>query len=83
MLDVADLQFAAAVAEIDDIAGRARGSDRGDLVGREFAIGENVQHLPPDIARRADHGHPITHCLVSEAFARPYRMIAAEAIWRG
>ena len=42
-------------------AGRARASHRGDLVGRELALGEDVQHLAPDIAGRADHDHPITH----------------------
>ena len=39
-----------------------RGAGHGrDLVGREFALGEDVQHLPPDIAGRADDDHPITH----------------------
>ena len=82
MLDVADLQLRAAVAEIDHAAGRARARHRGDLVDGEFALGEDVQHLPPDIAGRADHDHPVAHFLVSaEARRRPYRMIAAESIW--
>ena len=43
------------------VAGRARGGDRGDLVERELALGEDVQHLAPDIARRADDRDPVTH----------------------
>ena len=61
MLDVADLELPAAVAEIDDVAGRARRGDRGDLFDRKFALGEDVEHLAPDIAGRADHDHPVTH----------------------
>ena len=67
MLDILDLQLLAAVAEVDDVAGRARRGDRRDLVGREFPLGEDVEHLAPDIAGRADHDHPITHDSVSAA----------------
>ena len=28
----------------------------------ELALGEDVQHFAPDVARRADDDYPITHC---------------------
>ena len=43
------------------MSGRARRGDRGDLVDRKFALGEDVEHLAPDIAGRADDDHPVTH----------------------
>jgi hypothetical protein len=61
MLDIVDLELAPAVAEVDDVPRRARAGDRRHLVGRKLALGQDVQHLPPDIAGRADHDHPITH----------------------
>ena len=61
MLEVVDLERLAAVAEIDHVAGRARRRDRGHFVERELALGEDVQHLAPDIAGRADDRDPITH----------------------
>ena len=61
MLEVLDLELLAAVAEVDDVAGRARGCDRRHFVHRELPFGEDVQHLPPDIARRSDDRDPIAH----------------------
>ena len=61
MLDVLDLQFLAAVAEVDDVTGRARARDRGDLGDRKLPLGEDVQDFAPDIAGRANHDDPIAH----------------------
>src|SRR3954447_3108077 len=83
MLDVAKLELAAAVAEIDDVAGRAGRGDRGDLVERKLALGEDVQHLASDIAGRADHDHPVTHVPAPLGKVRaPYRKPRVKAIWR-
>ena len=38
-----------------------RADDRRHFVHRELPFGEDVQHLPPDIARRSDDCDPITH----------------------
>ena len=65
MLEVLDLELLAAVAEVDDVAGRARGRDRRDFVERELPLGEDVQDLAPDIARRTDDRDPVTHLLVT------------------
>ena len=59
MLEVLDLELLAAVAEVDDVAGRARRSDRGDLVERELPLGEDVEDFAPDIAGRANDRDPI------------------------
>ena len=67
MFDVLDLELFAAVAEVDDVAGRAGRCDGRNFVQRELPLGEDVQHLPPDIARRSDHCDPITH------FNSPFR----------
>ena len=61
VLEVRDLQLLATIAEVDDVAGRARRSDRGHLVHRELTFREDIQHLAPDIARRSDDCDPITH----------------------
>ena len=66
MLEVLDLELLAAVAEVDLVAGRARRRDRRNLVERELPLGEDVQHLAPDIARRSDDRDPITHLNLSE-----------------
>ena len=48
----------------------ARGQ-RHDLVGREFALVEDVEHFPPDIAGRADDCDFVTHRSLSEEKCRP------------
>src|SRR5262249_668833 len=42
-----------------------------DLIGREFALVENVEHFPPDIAGRADHCDFVTHRSLSEEKCHP------------
>jgi|GEM_PF-6408515 len=66
MLDVADTQLRAILAEIEQVAGRAGRGDRGHLVERKLTLGEDVQHLSPDIAGRADDDHPVTHLKLSD-----------------
>src|SRR5438270_8099378 len=84
MLEVPDLELLAAVAEINDVASRACRRDRRDLVQRELALGENVQHLASDIARRSDNRDPVAHCLLqnsgSQNGSRAYRNRNAKAI---
>jgi hypothetical protein len=58
MLKILDLELLAAVTEVDDVAGRARRGDRRQLVQRELPLGEDVQDLAPDIARRPDDRNP-------------------------
>ena len=36
--------------------------DGNHFVGGEIALGENVEHLPPDIAGSTHHGDLVTHC---------------------
>jgi hypothetical protein len=72
MLDIPDLQLLPGIAKIDEGASRAPAGHGRDLVGRELAIDEDVQHLPPDIAGRADHDHPITHFLSPFGKAQAY-----------
>ncbi len=36
--------------------------DGNHFVGGEIALGENVEHLPPDIAGSTHHGDFVTHC---------------------
>jgi len=67
MFEVLDLELLAAVAKVDHVAGRARGRHRRYFVHWELPFREDVQHLPPDIARRSDDCDPITH------FASPFR----------
>ena len=69
MLEVLDLELLAAVAEVDDIAGRSRRSHGSDVIERELALGEDVEELAPDIARRPDDRDPITHEPVSSLSA--------------
>ena len=33
-----------------------------DFVGGEIALGQNVEHLAPDIAGSTHHGDLVTHC---------------------
>ena len=62
MLEVLDLERFATVAKVDLVPGRARRRDGGHFVERELALGEDVQDLAPDIARRPDDRDPISHC---------------------
>ncbi len=65
MLDVADLQRLAAIAEIDDVSRRPRRRDGRNLVERKLALGEDVEHLAPDIARRTHDDDTIAHSNIS------------------
>ena len=49
------------LAEADLLAGRASGCERHRLVDRELPLREDVQHLVPDRAGRADHRNPVAH----------------------
>ena len=49
------------LAERDLAADRARRGERDDLVGREFALGQDGQHFAPDIAGGADHRYFEAH----------------------
>src|SRR5690348_7386342 len=81
MLEVLDLELLAAVAEVDNVTGRARRREDREIVQRELPFGEDVEDLASDIARRPDDRDPITHFLLS-SLARPaYRMWPAKAIW--
>ena len=63
MLDILDPQLLPVVAKVDEVAGRARGGHGRDFIKRELALGENVQKLSPDIARRSHDRDPVTHVL--------------------
>jgi hypothetical protein len=57
------LAFQGLVAERDLRADRARGGERDDLGDRKLPLGEDVQHLAPDIARCAHDGDLEPHDL--------------------
>ena len=59
MLERFDLQRPVAIGHFSAHAA-ARGQ-RHHLVGRELPLGQNVEHFPPHIAGRADHGDFVTH----------------------
>jgi hypothetical protein len=61
MIDVAEAEHFAGLAIFDLVAGGARRCDHRHFVRREFPFGEDVQHLAPDIARRADDHDPVAH----------------------
>lgn len=71
MLDILDLELAAALAEIDLVALAARRGDGGDISQRKFAFGEDVEHFAPDIARRPCDHDPITHSFNPDWRRRP------------
>ena len=85
MLDVVDLQLAAGIAEIDDVAGRTRRCHRGDIGEREFALGQDVEHFAPDIAGRADDDDFITHdhLLIGSRLVPPRKLAALTPPWPG
>src|SRR5690606_40709142 len=61
MLDIANLELFARIAEIDPRAGRARARHGGKLVERKLPLGQNIQHFTTDIAGRPDDDDAITH----------------------
>jgi hypothetical protein len=63
ILDILNLQHFVGIAIFDLDALASRRGQHGDFIGRKFALGENVDDLAPDIARRASHYNSITHCL--------------------
>src|ERR1700709_1120591 len=64
MFERFDLEGAVAIGHFD--AQTATRRQRHDLVGREFAFVENVEHFPPDIAGRSDQRDFVTHRSLSE-----------------
>ena len=68
MLERLDLQGPVAIGDFDADAAARR--QRHDLVGREFALVQDVEHFPPDIAGRADHCDFVTHRSLSEEKCR-------------
>jgi hypothetical protein len=66
MLDILDLEFLAAVAEIDDRSARARAGDRRDFVCGKLALGEDIEDFATDIAGRADDDDAIAHDIFSD-----------------
>src|SRR6201999_4349036 len=69
MLQCLALQGAVAIGDFDADAA-ARGKCH-DFVGGKFALVENVEHFPPDIAGRADHCDFVTHRSLSDEKCRP------------
>ena len=69
MLERFDLQGAVAIGHFDAHAAARR--QRHHLVSREFALVENVEHFPPDIAGRSDHRDFVTHRSLSEEKCLP------------
>ncbi len=68
MLERFDLQGAVAVGDLDaDAAARGQGHD---LVRGKFALIQDVEHFPSDIAGRADHCDFVTHRSLSDEKAR-------------
>ena len=61
MLDILAFQHLAGVAEFDFGALRTGTGNSCNLVNREFPLSQNCHHFAPDIARRADDCHPVTH----------------------
>ena len=70
MLDVLDLELFPGLAKIDHVALAARRRDDRDLVRGKLALRQDIEHLAPDIARRARDDHPVTHPIIP-IFARP------------
>ena len=68
LLEVA--AFQPLVAERDLDAHRPPRGDGEDLVGRELALGQDVEHLAPDIAGGADDGDFVTHASDAPSFKR-------------
>jgi hypothetical protein len=69
MLQRFDLQGAVAIGHLDADAAARR--QRHDLVGGEFALVENVEHFPSDIAGRANHCDFVTHRSLSDEKCLP------------
>ncbi len=61
MLDILDLVLAPGLAEIDLVAGRTRRCQHRQVIDRKFALGQNVEHFAPDIARGSCDDDPIPH----------------------
>jgi hypothetical protein len=55
---------------LDLVALAARRCDRGQLVDREFALGQDGEHFAPDIAGRAGDNDTITHLLTPQRRTR-------------
>src|SRR6185436_8263242 len=45
--------------------------ERKALINGKFALGENIEHFPADIACRADYRHLVTHGFVPCPFPSP------------
>ena len=79
MLEVLALENTVAVADLG--ADRAARGEGEDLVGGEFAVGQHVHHLAPDIARGADDCNFVAH-LSSILLARAPRAAARRILLR-
>src|SRR6201747_1445816 len=74
MLERFDLQGAVAIGDLD--ADAAARTQHHDLVGGEFALVQDVERFPPDIAGRTDHRDSVPHRSLSEEKCLP-------AAWSG
>ena len=70
IIDVLYFEHLPGFAEFDLAALRTRRGQRGNLVDRKRAFGQDVEHFAPDITRRAHDCYPITHC-TAPIFRRP------------
>ena len=59
-LEVLDLQHRL-LAERDLLPGGAAGGERRDFAHRELALGQRLEHLPPDRSGGADDRDPVGH----------------------
>ncbi|PAV69364.1 hypothetical protein WR25_25823 [Diploscapter pachys] len=68
------VDHATGVTILDLVALAAARRQHRDLVRGEVAFGEDVDHLAPDIARRARDHHPITHHVLQFSVRRLIRL---------
>jgi len=66
-----------AIGDLD--AHRLARGDGKHLVGGEFALGKNIEHLAPDIAGGADDGDFVTH----EKLLLPAARGSRADVWEG
>ena len=59
MFERFDLQRPIAIG--DFVAQASARGERDHFIGRERPLGQDIEHLPPHIAGRADNGDFVTH----------------------